>query len=94
MGNGSRIENSLKNFSSGVASRIVTLLLSFVVRTVFIKTLNDAYLSVNGLYSGILGMLSLAELGFGTAMVYSMYRPLAEKDEGKLAALLRRYSKG
>lgn len=93
MGNGSRVENSLKNFSSGVASRIVTLLLGFVVRTVFIKTLNDAYLSVNGLFSGIFGMLSLAELGFGTAMVYSMYRPLAEKDEGKLAALLRLYQK-
>ena len=58
------------------------------VRTIFIKTLGNDYLSVNGLYSNILNMLSLAELGFGTAVVYSMYKPLSDNDQDKLASIL------
>lgn len=91
--NGSRLGNSLKNLGSGFAARIVTLLLGLVVRTVFIRTLGNDYLSVNGLYSNILSMLSLAELGFGTAVVYSMYKPLAERDDETLAALMTLYKK-
>lgn len=89
----SRAENSIKNLLSGAVARVVLMLLNFVVRTVFIRTLGNVYLSINGLYSNILGMLSLAELGFGTAMVYSMYQPLAEKNDRKLAALLQLYRK-
>lgn len=89
----SRAVNSIKNIVSGAVARVVLLLLNFAVRTVFIRTLGNEYLSINGLYSNILGMLSLAELGFGTAMVYSMYQPLAEKNDRKLAALLRLYRK-
>lgn len=89
----SRVENSIKNIISGAVARVVLILLNFAVRTVFIHTLGNEYLSINGLYSNILGMLSLAELGFGTAMVYNMYQPLAEKNDRKLAALLRLYRK-
>lgn len=89
----SRAENSIKNMISSLAARLVLLLLNFGVRTVFIRILGDEYLGINGLYSNVLGMLSLAELGFGTAMVYNMYRPLAEKNDRKLAALLRLYRK-
>lgn len=64
---------------------------AFVVRTVFIRCLSEDYLGVNGLYSSILSMLSLVELGFGTAMVYSMYRPLAEKNYEKLKQLMNLY---
>lgn len=85
--------NSMRNLISGFVSRIMLMLLGLVVRTVFIKTLGNDYLSVNGLYSNILSMLSLAELGFGTAMVYSMYKPLSEKNEAKLASLMQLYSK-
>ena len=89
----SRLQNSIKNLLSGFLSRFVIIILGLVVRTVFIKTLGNAYLSVNGLYTNILNMLSLAELGFGTAMVYSMYKPLAEHDDDKLAALMQLYKK-
>ena len=68
-------------------------MLNFVVRTIFIYCLNEAYLSVNGLYSNILTVLSLAELGFGSAMVYRMYAPVAVKDYQKAAALLQFYKK-
>ena len=72
---------------------MLTILLNFAVRTIFIHCLNEAYLSVNGLFSNILTVLSLAELGFGSAMVYRMYAPVAVKDYQKTAALLYFYKK-
>ena len=93
MASGGRIQKSVKNMVSGVLFRLVSILTAFIVRTVFIKCLGNAYLSVNGLYSSILSMLSLAELGFSTAMVYSMYKPLAEKDYEKLGQLMGLYKR-
>ncbi len=90
---GGRLRNSAKNMVSGMLFRILSMITAFVVRTVFIKCLSNDYLSVNGLYSSILSMLSLAELGFSTAMVYSMYKPLAEKDYIKLSQIMRLYKK-
>ncbi len=89
----SRLKNSALNFASGFLGRVLTILLNFAVRTIFIYCLNEAYLSVNGLYSNILTVLSLAELGFGSAMVYRMYAPMAVKDYQKTAALLQFYKK-
>ena len=89
----SRLKNSALNFASGFLGRVLAILLNFVVRTIFIYCLNEAYLSVNGLYSNILTVLSLAELGFGSAMVYRMYAPVAVKDYQKAAALLQFYKK-
>lgn len=89
----SRLKNSALNFASGFLGRVLAILLNFAVRTIFIYCLNEAYLSVNGLYSNILTVLSLAELGFGSAMVYRMYAPVAVKDYQKVAALLQFYKK-
>ena len=89
----SRLKNSASNFASGFFGRVLTILLNFIVRTIFIYCLNEAYLSINGLYSNILTVLSLAELGFGSAMVYRMYAPVAVKDYQKAAALLHFYKK-
>ena len=87
----SRIRKSARNMTSGIAYRILTVFTAFLVRTVFIRCLGNDYLGVNGLYGSILSMLSLAELGFGTAMVYSMYKPLADKDYPKLTQLMKLY---
>ena len=87
-----RVKNASKNFIFGVAAQIFSLLLNFIVRTIFIKTLSIEYLGVDGLFSNILTVLSLAELGFGTAMVYSMYKPLAEHNKEKLKSLMKLYS--
>lgn len=93
MNNGSRLGKSLLNLFSGFAYRLIIMVTAFVVRTVFIRCLNDDYLGINGLYTNILSMLSLAELGVGTAMVYSMYLPLANNDHNKLAQLTQLYKK-
>lgn len=89
----SRVQNSILNMISGFGYRIFIMITAFVVRTVFIHCLDEVYLGVNGLYSNILNMLSLAELGFGTAMVYSMYSPLAEKDYNKIRQLMKLYKR-
>lgn len=93
MNNNSRLGKSMLNLFSGFAYRIFMMLTAFVVRTVFIRCLSSDYLGINGLYSNILSMLSLAELGFATAMVYSLYQPLANNDQYKLAQLLQLYKK-
>lgn len=93
MSNAGRLKRSANNYIAGLINRLVSVLLSFVIRTVFLTYLSKDYLSVNGLYSGILTMLSFAELGFGVAMTYSMYKPLADKDYHKLRQLMRLYRK-
>ena len=92
MGN-SRLKNSALNLATGLLGRMLTIILNFAVRTIFIHCLDEAYLSVNGLYSNILTVLSLAELGFGSAMVYHMYEPMAKKNYQKVAELLYFYKK-
>ena len=86
-----RTNRVLNNLSSSVVSKLVTLFLNFVTRSLFIAYLGKTYLSVNGLYSDVLGMLSLAELGFGVSMGFAMYKPLAEKDYGKMSSIMRLY---
>lgn len=91
--NNSRIRNTTRNMIFGMANQVISLLLSFINRTIFIKILGVGYLGINGLFSDILMMLSMADLGFGTAMVYSYYKPLAENDHDKIAALISFYKK-
>ncbi len=89
----SRTENAVKNTTYGIISKIVSLVLGFASRTVFIYILGNQYLGVNGLYTEILSMLSFAELGFGTALIFAMYKPVAEDDKIKILKLLDFYKK-
>ncbi|MCS4569957.1 hypothetical protein FZ989_00420 [Clostridium perfringens] len=84
----SRIENSIKNISIGLCGQVLNLLLSFINRTIFINTLGEQYLGINGLFSSILSVLSLAELGIGSAIIYNMYKPLADNDNKKKIQML------
>lgn len=89
----SRVKKSAQNMVMGFAYHAITLILSFVSRTVFIYTLGEEYLGLNGIFTDVLSLLSMADLGFSTAMAYSFYRPLAEKDEKKIASLVAFYKK-
>lgn len=84
----SRTKNSTINILTGVLGQILSILLKFIGRTVFIQTLGVSYLGINGLFSDILSMLSLAELGFDTAITYRLYKPVAEKNVIKIRAYL------
>lgn len=89
----SRTKNSIRNLLTGVAGQVTSVLLSFISRTIFIYFLDIEYLGINGLFSNILTILSLAELGVGSAIVYSMYKPIAKNDRDTLKALMKLYSK-
>ncbi len=88
-----RIKNSYNSFVFGVINKIVALLFPFVIRTIIIRTLSTDYIGLNSLFSSILNILSLSELGFGTALVFSMYKPISEDDTDTINALLNLYKK-
>mgnify|MGYP000877654236 CR=1 FL=1 len=75
----------------GLVGQLLNMLLSFGGRMVFVHYLSQEYLGVNGLFGDVLGMLNLAELGIGSAMIFSMYRPAAQNDEKQLARLMNLY---
>lgn len=87
----SRLINSLSNVSSGLIFRAVSLIINFASRTVFIRILGDGCLGLNGLFTSLLSMFSLAELGIGQAITFYMYKPIAENNEQRLASLIRFY---
>lgn len=88
-----RVKNSVRNIGYRLISQVASIVLKFVSRTIFIYILGVEYLGINGLFSEVLQMLSLADLGFGTAMVFSMYKPLAENDEKRLTQLVALYKR-
>jgi O-antigen/teichoic acid export membrane protein len=88
-----RTRNSVKNISVAIFGQIFGILITFIARIVFVKTLPTEYLGINGLFTNILSILSLADLGISSAIVFSLYKPLADKDETKIKALMRFYSK-
>lgn len=87
----SRLEYSILNSSMSMFIYILRLLIQFVARSFFIHYLGAEYLGLNGLFSNILSFLSLAELGIGTSIVFSLYKPLAEQDEKHIVSLMRLY---
>ena len=89
--NNSRSNESLNNAFANVVGQVISLLVKFIVRIYFIKKLGDIYLSINGLFLNIISVLSIAELGIGFAIGYSMYKPLSQKDTNKVNQLLYFY---
>ena len=87
----SRTHNAIRNTKYALLSKMTTLVLSFLSRTVFIYVLGDVYLGVNGLYTDVLNALSFAELGFGSALTYLMYAPIANGDDERTLRLLGFY---
>lgn len=88
-----RTKNSIKNISIGIFTQVIMTILGFISRKVFLHNLGITYLGVNGLLTNVLSMLGLLEAGIGSSIVYSLYKPLAEKDEYKITALMQLYKK-
>ena len=87
----SRTANSAKNLTASLLSQGLYILLKFLNRTVFISTLGKSYLGISGLFSDILTMLSLTELGLDTAINFKLYKPLAENDTQRVRVLMKFY---
>lgn len=87
----SRTQYSILNIVTGLGGYAVNTILGLVCRMVFTRTLARDYLGISGLFTNILSMLSLAELGIGSAIVYALYKPLATDDKDKIASLVHFY---
>lgn len=86
-----RRKNAKRNIVFGIIQRIYNMVLPFAMRTAMIYLMGVEYLGLNSLFTSILQVLNLAELGVGSAMVFSMYKPIAEDDDTEICALLRLY---
>ncbi len=89
----SRTINASKNAISAVSNKIIILLLTFFSRKFFIEYIGVEYLGINGLFSNVLTLLSMADLGIGTAMNVSLYKPIAEGNTRKITALLNYFKR-
>lgn len=87
----SRTEYSARNTTVAIVARMVAILLGFFTRVVFTHTLSEEYVGINGLFTDILNILALSELGIGIAITYALYKPIAEKDIEKQKSLMLLY---
>ena len=89
----SRTKNSMLTMLTSGVRQALTLILTFVSRTVFIHVLGAEYLGLNGLFSNILSLLALSELGIGSAISFYLYKPLVDKDQDRIRVLMTFYKK-
>ena len=87
----SRTEYSAKNTTVAMFARIMAIVMGFITRVVFTHTLSEAYVGINGLFTDILNVLALSELGIGTAITYALYKPISQKDIEKQKSLMHMY---
>ena len=88
-----RLENSAKNVKIAWMMHIVHVFGQFISRTVIIMVLSVEYVGLSGLFSNVLSMLSLAELGIGEAIVFSLYGPIARGEKDKISVIMTFYQK-
>ena len=88
-----RTEYAIKNIKFTILAQILNILLNFITRSIFLRTLGIEYLGIEGLFTNVLTLLSMAEMGVGSAVAYSLYAPIAENDYNKIYAILKYFSK-
>lgn len=86
-----RTKNAIRNITYGIILKLYQVLVPFFMRTAMIYFMGVQYLGLNSLFSSILQVLNMTELGVGVAMVYSMYEPIAKNNKKKICALLNLY---
>lgn len=87
----SRTFNSIRNSSIAIVNNIMNIVLGFVYRTIFVLVLAKEYLGLNGLFTNILSILSIAELGIGSAIIFRLYKPVSVDDKERIIQLMNFY---
>lgn len=93
MGESSRTSNTLKNVFAAWGGQAIYAIGSFAVRAVLISQLAQVFVGLESLFSSILTILSLADLGFGSAIVFALYEPLAKGDKESVKSLMRLFKR-
>lgn len=91
--NDGRTGKAIKNSEYAIISKILETVLAFILRSVFIRCLSTVYLGLNGVFTNVLTVLSLMDLGLGSAIAFSLYKPLADNNRSKIVALMDLYRK-
>ncbi|MGN0556751.1 MAG: lipopolysaccharide biosynthesis protein, partial [Acutalibacteraceae bacterium] len=86
-----RTKNASRNMLFGVALKLYQIIMPFAIRSVILYYLGVEYLGLNSLFTSVLQVLNMAELGVGSAMVFSMYKPIAQDDNATICALMKLY---
>jgi len=86
-----RTKNATKNIAAGLFLKAYQMIMPFLIRTAMIYFMGVQYLGLNSLFASVLQVLNLAELGVGAAMIFSMYKPVAEDDPVTICALMKLY---
>lgn len=89
----SRTNKSIKNTLFAFLANLIAIIIGFIAQKVFIIILGTEYLGLNGLFTNIVTMLGIAELGIGTAIIYNLYKPLADNDTETIKSLMQFYKK-
>lgn len=89
----SRTKNTTRNIGAGLVNQIISIILPFINRTAILWTLGAEFTGLAGLFSSILNVLNMAELGFNTAIVYSLYKPMADRDHEKICEIVSLFKK-
>lgn len=85
------MKNAEKGIAMGVINTILTIILPFCSRTVLLYFMGVEYLGLNSLFTSILNVLNLSELGFGMAVTCILYEPIAQENQQKINAVLKFY---
>ena len=88
----SRVQAVAVNTIIGIVQKIITVVANLLIQIIFVHTLGEQYIGISALFTSILAVLSFAELGIGTAIIYNLYKPIAEKDYDKIQAYLHSYA--
>ncbi len=88
-----RTKNTTRNIGWGFFEKIIQTILPMVTRTLIVHLIGEKYMGLSSLFTSIISVLNLADLGFGVAITYTMYKPIAEHDDEKLCAILNYYKK-
>ena len=86
-----RTKNSIKNVFASFFATVLSIFIGFVAQKIFIKTLGLDYLGLNGLFNNIISMLSISELGIGSAIIFHLYEPIVKNKKEEIQALMNFY---
>lgn len=89
----SRTRQSIKNIFSGIFAQLFLAFVSFFTTKIIKESLGFEYLGLNGVFSNVISLLNLTELGIGSAIVFALYKPLAEKDNKLICSIMQFYKK-
>lgn len=89
----SRAQNSIKNSIVALLLRLLQIAFPFIIRTIIIHSLGLAYVGVSGLFASIFGVLNIAELGVGSALLQALYEPIKNNDKEKINAIIAFYKR-